>query len=103
TSMAMGDIGEKIVENMGTIPELGNISWIAHSYNFPIDMIAGDFGVEIKTNHSESQARFKLGGGNNPEGSAYTLKAKLQYVQSENLRPALVGVRLNFYTDKADI
>lgn len=99
----MGDIGEEVVKRMGSIPLLGEITWVSPDYNFPIDMIAGEFGVEVKTNHSESQPRFKLGGGNNPGGAKVTLKGKLQYCQMEGLRPALVGVRLNFYTDKADV
>lgn len=99
----MGTIGETIVERLGSIPLLGEITWVASDYNFPIDMIAGEYGVEVKTNHSEAQARFKLGGGNNPGGAKATLAGKLKYCQSEGLRPALVGVRLNFYTDKADI
>jgi len=103
TNDQMGQIGEDIVSGMKNIPYLGEITWVSGYKNFPIDLIAGPFGVEVKTNHSESQPRFKLGGGNNPQGGAYTLKSKLQYVQSENLRPALVGVRLNFYTDKADV
>lgn len=103
TPTQMGNIGETIVEQLGTILLLGAITWISHDHNFPIDMIAGDFGVEVKTNHSEAQARFKLGGGNNPGGAKVTLASKLKYCQSEGLRPALVGVRLNFYTDKADI
>lgn len=103
TPKAMGDIGQEVVGRMKVIPLLGEITWTSNSYHFPIDAIAGEFGIEIKTNHSESQPRFKLGGGNNPGGTAATLKGKLQYCQSEGLRPALVGVRLNFYTDKADI
>lgn len=103
TPTQMGDIGEKVVSGMKTIPTLGPITWTSPDYNFPIDMIAGDFGCEIKTNHSESQPRFKLGGGNNPGGTKATLAGKLKYCQSEGLRPALIGVRLNFYTDKADV
>lgn len=103
TGRQMGNIGEEIVERLGTIPSLGQITWVSPDYHFPIDMIAGDFGVEVKTNHSEAQPRFKLGGGNNPGGTPATRAGKLQYCESEGLRPALVGVRLNFYTDKADI
>lgn len=103
TPMQMGNIGETVVERLGTIPLLGKITWVSPDYNFPIDMIAGDFGVEVKTNHSEAQPRFKLGGGNNPGGTQVTRAGKLKYCETEGLRPALVGARLNFYTDKADI
>lgn len=99
----MGDIGEEVVQRMKYIPLLGEITWASPEKNFPIDLIAGDFGVEVKTNHSEAQPRFKLGGGNNPGGTSVTRSGKLKYCETEGLRPALVGVRLNFYTDKADI
>jgi hypothetical protein len=99
----MGDIGEKIVERLHTIPSLGEITWTSNLPQFPIDMIAGPFGVEIKTNHSESQPRFKLGGGMRSGDRSGTLAGKLQYCEKNNLRPALVGVRLNFYTDRADV
>ncbi len=98
----MGQIGENIVQGMGSIPLLGRITWVSNMVNFPIDMIAGEYGVEVKTNHSEAQPRFKLG-GSGLLGRQGTQQGKLRYVESEGLRPALVGVRLNFYTDKADI
>lgn len=104
TPMEMGNIGEKIVEQMGTIPLLGPITWVSNEYTSPLDMIAGPYGVEIKTNHSEAQPRFKLGGG------AYSkylnknpLKEKTEYCFQNGLQPALLGVRLNFYYDTADI
>lgn len=103
TPKEMGDIGETLVNRMGQIPLLGEITWSSPDYNFPIDLIAGDFGVEVKTNHSESQPRFKLGGSNHAGGRQGTLQGKMMYVESEGLRPALVGVRLNFFTDKADV
>jgi hypothetical protein len=102
TPSEMGNIGEEIVGRLHTIPLLGEITWKSNQVQFPIDMIAGPFGVEIKTNHSEAQPRFKLGGGTDT-GRSGTLKGKLMYCENNNLRPALVGVRLNFYTDKADI
>lgn len=99
----MGQIGEDIISRLHTIPLLGEITWESNQKNFPIDAIAGDYGVEIKTNHSESQPRFKLGGSMPGGGRQGTQKGKLQYCEMEGLRPALVGVRLNFYSDKADI
>jgi hypothetical protein len=63
----MGTIGETIVERMGTIPQLGAISWVSPDYHSPVDLIAGNFGCEIKTNHSEAQARFKVSGGSQVE------------------------------------
>jgi len=100
----MGQIGEDVVEQMGTIPLLGTISYISRDVQYPIDLIAGPFGVEVKTNHSEAQPRFKLGGSKGQyglrQGDAST---KLQFCEEHGLRPALVGVRLNFYTDKADV
>lgn len=97
TMTQLGNIGETIVANLQTIPSLGPITWTSSEYKFPIDMIAGQYGCEIKTNHSESQARFKI------SGSAENAQKKLQYCKDNNLVPALVGVRLNFYTDKADV
>ncbi|HMD81950.1 MAG TPA: hypothetical protein VKE92_11610 [Anaerolineales bacterium] len=100
----MGNLGEQIVSRLGQIPGLGKITWVSNYARFPIDMIAGDYGVEVKTNHSEAQPRFKLGGGwPGQDKRQGTQEGKLQYCKQEGLRPALVGVRLNFYTDKADI
>lgn len=105
TPTEMGNIGESIVEKMGTIPGLGQITWISNQHNFPIDLIAGEYGVEVKTNHSEAQPRFKMGGG--AYGANPTRKQPAQekaiYCYENGLTPALVGVRLNFYTDKADV
>lgn len=100
----MGDIGEKVVEGMGTIPILGSISWASHDRTFPIDLIAGEYGVEVKTNHSEAQPRFKMGGGAyGPNQDKIPAKVKAEYCFQNGLRPALVGVRLNFYHNTADI
>lgn len=101
----MGKIGENVVTGMGTIPLLGKITWTSSYKNYPIDLIAGEYGVEVKTNHSEAQPRFKLGGGDWRTGQSRTGDAagKLKFCEQEGLRPALVGVRLNFYTDKADV
>jgi len=99
----MGAIGEEIVQKMGEIPLLGPITWSSTAVNFPIDMIAGPYGVEIKTNHSEAQPRFKLGGGGRGGKRTGTKAEKEQYCLENGLKPALVGVRLNFYWDQADI
>lgn len=101
----MGQIGEKVVENMGTIPLLGPITWTSNEYNAPIDLVAGQYGCEVKSNHSESQARFKMGGGAYGKGTGrgVPMQEKAQYCFDQGLTPALVGVRLNFYTDKADV
>lgn len=47
---------------MGQLPGVGTITTIFELKNNPIDAIIGSYGVEIKTNHSEAQPRFKLGG-----------------------------------------
>jgi len=104
----MGSIGEEIVDRLGTIPGLGAlVQSYSHLKSNPIDAVFGDYGVEVKTIHSEAQQRFKMGGEYIyiPElGKAVRPKeSKEYYCQQNGLRPALVGVRLNFYTDQADI
>lgn len=99
----MGAIGESIVAGMGTIPLLGPITWQSTANNYPIDLIAGPYGVEVKTNHSESQPRFKMGGSTNGTGRSGDAASKMQYCEANGLKAALVGVRLNFYNDHADI
>ena len=98
TPTAMGQIGEQIVEEMHELPGVGTISWIHDTYTSPIDAIIesqkGKFGCEIKTNHAQSQEQFKL--GDRAERSS-----KIKYCLENGLKPALVGVRLNFYTDLA--
>ena len=94
----MGQIGEKIVLRMGELPGLGSVQAASDSYNFPIDVIVtgqnGRFGCEVKTNHSQAQERFKIGG-------QCERQQKITYCLENGLKPALIGVRLNFYTDKA--
>lgn len=94
----MGHIGEQIVQRIGELPGIGVITPASSSYNFPIDVVItnarGAFGVEIKTNHSQAQERFKIGG-------KAERQAKIQYCLQNGLKPALIGVRLNFFTDKA--
>lgn len=58
----MGRLGESIIARMGQLPGVGTITTIFELKNNPIDAIIGSYGVEIKTNHSEAQPRFKLGG-----------------------------------------
>lgn len=103
----MGRLGENIVEGMGEIPGVGQITQVFGLKSNPIDAIIGPYGVEIKTNHSEAQARFKMGGENIwiPElkRTVRPKESKEYYCQQHGLIPALVGVRLNFYSDKADI
>lgn len=103
----MGKIGENIIEEMGEIPNVGIVTRVFGFKTYPIDALIGPYGVEIKTNHSEAQARFKIGGENiylEDLGRAVRPKeAKEYYCQQNGLIPAIVGVRLNFYTDKADI
>lgn len=100
TLKQMGDIGEKVVARMGELPGVGVISWVSPDYNHPIDAIVasqrGNFGCEIKTNHSQAQERFKVGG-------KIERQEKIKYCLTNGLKPALIGVRLNFYTDKAYI
>lgn len=100
TVKQMGDIGAKIVLRLGELPGIGAITPASDEYNFPIDAIVqgsmGNFGCEIKTNHSQAQERFKLGGKTER-------LAKIQYCYENGLKPALIGVRLNFYTNLAYI
>ncbi len=94
----MGQIGEQVVLRLGELPGIGAVQPASGDYNFPIDAIIvsqrGKFGVEIKTNHSQAQERFKIGGKQERH-------EKITYCLTHGMKPALVGVRLNFYTDKA--
>ena len=98
TPTAMGQIGEKVIEEMHEIPGVGTIAWMHDTYTSPIDCIVesqrGKFGCEIKTNHAQSQEQFKLGDRAERTG-------KIKYCLENGLKPALIGVRLNFYTDLA--
>lgn len=96
TPTQMGDIGEDIVDNMVNIPGVGPVVWRHDTPQSPLDFVIGQYGVEVKTNHSEAQPRFKLGG-------SYERGQKIQKAMEMGLTPALIGVRLNFYRDKADL
>ena len=102
----MGNIGESVVDRLGEIPNVGPVT-IYVVKNHPIDGVAGQYGLEVKTNHSEAQPRFKIGG--NPiylpelDRTLRPREAKEYYCKQNGLVPALVGVRLNFYTDMADV
>lgn len=107
----MGSIGEQVVFRMGELPGIGAIEQAntgtlparnpdGTRLSEPIDAIVvgqrGKFGCEIKTNHSQAQERFKIGG-------AQERHEKIAYCLANGLKPALIGVRLNFFTDKAFI
>ena len=96
TMKEVGDMGEQVVTRLGTVPGVGEVTWVSPDYKSPIDAIIGGYACEIKTNHSESSPRFKLG------GSHEVLEKKIK-AEELGLPPALIGVRLNFYSDKADI
>lgn len=101
TLAQMGSLGENVVESMAEVPSLGKVIQIIPDYKFPIDAIIGAHGVEIKTIHSEAQPRFKIGGPS--VGGVSARASKIRYCEAHNLIPAMVGVRLNFYTSKADV
>lgn len=96
TMTQQGTIGEEVVETLANIPGVGDVTWASHDYQSPCDFIIGPYAVEVKTNHSEATPRFKL-------GKAREVEAKRAWAVEHGLQPALIGVRLNFYTDKADI
>lgn len=95
---SMGNIGEQVVERMHELPGVGTVAWMHETHKFPIDCIVesqrGKFGCEIKTNHAQSQEQFKL-------GDRAERMNKIKYCFENGLKPALIGVRLNFYTDLA--
>lgn len=92
----MGGIGEEIVARLGAIEGVGQIIERHPTKQFPVDFTIGRYACEVKTNHSEAQPRFKLGG-------KAEVQEKAAWAAQNGLVPALVGVRLNFYTDKADV
>jgi hypothetical protein len=96
TMKAMGNIGEQIIVHLNGLPGIGTVSWHAPDYTSPLDFIIDKYGCEVKTNHSESTPRFKLGG-------AQERNAKIEMAKQLGVIPSLIGVRLNFYSDLADI
>lgn len=96
TMSEMGQIGEAIINRMVNVPGVGTVTWWGGGQIGSLDFIIGQYGVEVKTNHSEATPRFKLGG-------ARERQQKIDAAVSQGLTPALIGVRLNFYSDKADI
>jgi hypothetical protein len=96
TMSEMGQIGETIINRMVNIPGVGTVTWWGQGLQGSLDFVIGVYGVELKTNHSEAQPRFKLGG-------AYEVAQKKKAAIDAGLTPAMIGVRLNFYTDNADI
>lgn len=96
----MGNIGETLIARIGEIPGVGSVESMTAEYQHPIDciVVSGDtrYGCEIKTNHAQAQPRFKL-------GDQKERHAKIAYCAENGLQPALIGVRLNFFNDKANI
>lgn len=102
TMTAMGQIGEQCIVKMGQLPNVGKVLhyYGAEIYNNPIDFIIGPYGVEVKAIHSEAQQRFKINAG---KGAAISVERRVEFCRQNGLTPGLVGVRLNFYTDMADV
>lgn len=96
TPTQMGDIGEAIIEEMANIPGVGPVVRKHEQPQDPLDFIIGDYGIDVKTNHSEAQPRFKIGG-------AHERAQKLHRAMELGITPGLIGVRLNFYHNNADI
>jgi hypothetical protein len=99
TVKQMGDIGEAVVMRLGELPGVGAIMPMpTGAYNQPLDCMVenprGRFGCEIKANHSQAQPRFKIGGRDER-------LAKIEECYLNGLKPALIGVRLNFFTNLA--
>ncbi len=94
TPKEMGDIGEGIVGRLGELPGIGSIQVASNSINFPIDFVIGRYGVEVKTTHSQATPIFKV-------GDRAEKNEKIEHCLKAGLKPALVGVRLNFFTDLA--
>lgn len=96
-----GQLGEQIVKRLGTLPSGDITHHFADEYNNPVDFITHDeqdnpWGIEVKTIHSQAQPRFKMGDANE-------VRDKRNYCAENGLRPGLCGVRLNYYTNKADV
>lgn len=97
----VGNLGEEVVARIAELPGIGHVVESYATKTNPIDAIVEGFngvryGVEIKTIDSRAQSRFKLGGQQERQ-------AKIAYCYQQGLAPALVGVRLNFFDDTADV
>jgi hypothetical protein len=113
TPAEMGKIGEDSVKQWakesGEIPGVGQILWESPDYNDPIDLVAGDFAIEVKSLHSESFPRYKIAADpGSGARRADVIKGKINRMNQlaqhlgKPLYPAMIGVRLNFYTNRAD-
>jgi hypothetical protein len=113
TKDQMGRIGEDLIDQFGTLPNVGQvIQSYAGQKNWPIDCVIQGvdgvkYGVEIKTNHYRAQARFKIGGewtwDPDLNKTVPPRAGKYAYCKRNGLAPALIGVRLNFLTNHADV
>jgi len=111
---SMGSLGEEVAQAAardGALSPLGPLRWVSPDYNDPIDMVMGNNALEVKTLHSESFPRFKIAPSsvNRPgKNRAGTIAAKVQRARElgealgHPLVEGLLGVRLNFYTGRAD-
>lgn len=94
----MGSIGERLVDRIGKIPGVGQVTEsFTHDKKHPVDAHIGPYAVEIKTNHSQAQPRFKM------SGKAQVRQDKIDYANQNGMKPGLLGVRLNFHNDNADL
>lgn len=110
----MGAIGEAVVkkfaeENQG-IPGIGQLVWEAPGYHDPIDLVVGDYAIEVKSLHSESYPRYKIAADPGSGAKrADVIRQKHDRMQelsnhfNKPLYPGMIGVRLNFYTNRADL
>lgn len=109
----MGQLGEQVVKQYATemngLPGLGQLRWEAPEYNDPIDLVAGDYALEVKSLHSESFPRYKIAADpGSGARRADVIRKKHERMQQlaqhlgTPLTPGLLGVRLNFYTNRAD-
>lgn len=89
------NIAKAVVFTAGELATVGKISAL---YNVNLDAIAdrGDiqFGIKIYGNHSNAQERFKIG------SDAYR-QSLFHECRQLQCQPALIGVCLDFYTNKA--
>lgn len=112
TLEGMGRLGEDIVKawllQHGEIPGIGGLVWESPGYQDPIDLVIGSYAIEVKTLHSESYPRFKIGGIEGSKNRQGIIQDKIARTKELSdllempLEPAVLGVRLNFYTNRAD-